>query len=196
MWFYPSKSEQCISVLSWLSLSLIPMLCDGFSSPVVQQMLNFSPQPRATVPTDQLETNQEVAHSLKRRLRQSVSFSQSVFNSCQYSCGAALLVLASEKKKQQQNSALLSLCSLLLHGHTWAMRRDFVFFFLFRVTWCDPEAFLDDHRPTHRLSPLSGVTGQPVFSCRTLAWVKRQTVDGRRRVRSVALIFEQLVGAN
>lgn len=123
----------------------------------------------------------------------------SVFNSCQYSCvaaAAAAAVFAWELWKQKQtNSAPLSRPpSLLLHGRVWAMRRDLLgfFFFLSRVTWRDPEAFL---RPTHRLSPLSGVTRQPVFSGRTLAWVKRQTVGGRHGVRRVALIFEQLVGA-
>lgn len=157
-------------------------------------MFNFSSQPRVIVPTDHLEPYQKVAHSLKRRLRQSVSVQLLPIQLRCLCCCCCCFCLRTSGKKP--NSALLSqLPSLLLQRSCVGGEACFSLS-LFRVTWCDPAAFLDEHRPTHRLSPLSGVTGQPVFSCRTLAWVKRQTVGGRHGVRRVALIFEQLVGAH
>lgn len=159
-------------------------------------MFHFPSQQRASDPTDHLDPDQEVVYSLKRRPRQSVS--QSVSLRSTPANTAAWLPCCFCLRTLQLCAALSQLPSLLLHGRVWAMTHELFLFFVgfLGSHGSTPEAFVDERLPTHRLSPLSGVTRQPIFPCRTLAWVKRQTVNGRHGVRSVALIFEQVVGAH
>lgn len=84
---------------------------------------------RAIVPADHLEPCSEVAHSLKRRLWQSVSYSVQLQPIQLHCCCCYYCCLRTLKKKKKKVCALLSqLPSLRLHGRVWATRRDFFFF--------------------------------------------------------------------